>query len=256
MVFEEALYINGSQRKMLSIEDVTQLATNSLDLYNEIKNNLFCPECEKPHLTYNSCTTKSNYFSTHNLESHADTCSFKCKRATNHQLELLENDEKSLDRLQNRLKAVILSCFSEKKAARNPFVIENKISKVSTNTENQSERTAVKYAIPKKRITNGLSQADVDQLKIFYGKVRVRCKKHRNGHKLYIFNLTQRQLPMICSIYLSEKVYEHINIKDNDCFNCLISFYVKMEINKQDDKIYYNCILTDSRKMFFWKIDR
>lgn len=22
-----------------------------------------------------------------------------------------------------------------------------------------------------------------------------------------------------------------------------------------DDKIYYNCILTDSRKMFFWKID-
>lgn len=47
MVFEEALYINGSQRKMLSIEDVTQLATNSLDLYNEIKNNLFCPECEK-----------------------------------------------------------------------------------------------------------------------------------------------------------------------------------------------------------------
>lgn len=61
---------------------------------------------------------------------------------------------------------------------------------------------------------------------------------------------------MICSIYLSEKVYEHINIKDNDCFNCLISFYVKMEINKQDDKIYYNCILTDSRKMFFWKIDR
>ena len=38
MVFEEALYINGSQRKMLSIEDVTQLATNSLDLYNEIKN--------------------------------------------------------------------------------------------------------------------------------------------------------------------------------------------------------------------------
>ena len=129
MVFEEALYINGSQRKMLSIEDVTQLATNSLDLYNEIKNNLFCPECEKPHLTYNSCTTKSNYFSTRNLESHADTCSFKCKRATNHQLELLENDEKSLDRLQNRLKAVILSCFSEKKAARNPFVIENKISK-------------------------------------------------------------------------------------------------------------------------------
>ena len=89
MVFEEALYINGSQRKMLSIEDVTQLATNSLDLYNEIKNNLFCPECEKPHLTYNSCTTKSNYFSTRNLESHADTCSFKCKRATNHQLELL-----------------------------------------------------------------------------------------------------------------------------------------------------------------------
>ena len=82
-----------------------------------------------------------------------DTCSFECKRATTHQLELLENDEKSLDRLQNRLKAVILSCFSEKKAARNPFVIENKISKVSTNTENQSERAVVKYAIPKKHIT-------------------------------------------------------------------------------------------------------
>lgn len=256
MVFEEAIFIKGSNRKKYSVEEVTQLRNHDLKTYASVKDYLFCPECEKPHLTHNLCTTKSDYFSTYNKEEHDAECSIKCKKAASRQLELLQNGDKALDRLQNRLKAVIVAAFSDKKPKHNPYII--KIDSTQTNnsdTSNDSGKTA-NYALQKKRLTNGLSENDINTLKIFYGYVRLRCKRHKNGYKLYVFSTFDKQLPMICSIYLSQKVYDHMDISESECFNCYLAFFAQMEMNIQNDKTYYNCILTDSRKMFWMKTDR
>lgn len=142
MVFEEAIFIKGSNRKKYSVEEVTQLRNHDLKTYASVKDYLFCPECEKPHLTHNLCTTKSDYFSTYNKEEHDAECSIKCKKAASRQLELLQ------------------------------------------------------------------------------------------------------------------KVYDHMDISESECFNCYLAFFAQMEMNIQNDKTYYNCILTDSRKMFWMKTDR
>lgn len=254
MVFEEALLKTETLRRKISIEEVTYIRKNAPQKYAELKDNLYCPECEKPHLTHKLCVDKANYFSTHIGEEHDDECSFKCEKASTKQLEALEEDDPSLEKLQNRLKAAIGSIFSSKKREQNPFVIKKSTVEKDPKSNTVSQGTVKRYAIPKKRITNGLSEADVDTLKIFYGQVNIRCKKFRNGYKLYVFNYKNEHLPMICSIYLSQKVYEHIDINDGDYFQCLIAFFAQLESNQYNGQTYYNCILTDSRKMTFIKI--
>ena len=254
MFFEEALLKKDSIRVKISVEEVTYLRKNNLQKYAEIKDHLYCPECERPHLTHKLCADRANYFATHIGEEHDDDCSFKCEKASTKQLEALEDDDNSLDRLQNRLKAALVSLFGNKKPKRNPLVIKEEVAENEPNYNIGFCSVIKNYAIPKKRITNGLSEADVDTLKIFYGQVNVRCKKFRNGYKLYLFSCFNNQLPMICSIYLSQKVFNHIDVNDGDYFKCYIAFFAKLESNLYKGQTYYKCVLTDSRKMIFIKI--
>lgn len=256
MVFEEAIFIKGSNRKKYSVEEVTKLRKQDLKAYALIKDYLYCPECETPHLTHNLCSTKSDYFSTHNKEKHDIDCSIECPKATAQHLEQLQSDDKALDKLQNRLKAAIVSIFADKKSKHNPFIIKTNASQINNNDISKDSGKTINYAIPKKRLTNGLSENDINTLKIFYGQVRLRCKKHKKGYKLYVFSSFDKQLPMICSMYLSQKVYDHMDINEGDCFNCCLAFYAQMEMNVQNDITYYNCVLTDSRKMVWVKTDR
>lgn len=253
VIFEEAIYISANDKRMYSIEDVTELRKHNFKEYNRIKNNLFCPECEQPHLTHKLCSTKANHFSTHIGDKHKDECSFNCEKASTKTLESFVKDGTSLDQLYNRLQNAIVALFKTKKPKTNPFIIRS--TETSDKSVSKPKVTSHKknYYIPKKRITNGLSNDDVDVYKIFYGYVRMVCKKDKYGYNIFMFNPNNPGQDMICSLSVSDNVIKYIGLDGTSRFNCYVSFFSVFSQNKRNEKTFYNGRISHSKEFYFTK---
>lgn len=251
MVFEETILKKDGVRRFYSIDEISDMRNNNISEFIKIKDYLYCPECEKPRLTHNLCTERPSYFSTYVHEEHTMDCSLKNEKANSSLLSSLEDDE-SLDKLNNRLKSTLVSLFTDKKSKFNPLIIKTHSVTGDIVTSDFAGSTK-NYYIPKKRITNGLSDDDIDTIKIFYGKVCLRCKQIGDSYRLFLINKTNNKSTLICSLYVSKNVYNHLDIQVNDYFECSIAFYSKISLNLKDNKKYYNSVLTDSRKIVWMK---
>lgn len=253
MKFEEAKYIFADNKRLYSVEEVTELRIKNPKEFLRIKNHLYCPECETPHLSHNLCSTRCNYFSTYNGENHKDECLFKCEKASTKLLESFLENEKTLDQLHNRLQNVLTMLFHCDKLEINPLIIRdtNTLNKAISETEIISYKK--NYYIPKKRLTNGLTIEDTGIYKLFYGYVKLICKKDTYGYKIYVINPIQSKQDIICSLKLSEKVFRYIGLDEDTKYTYYVSFFSILEQNVSKGKTYYNGKITHSKQFYFTK---
>lgn len=265
--FEEAIYIKETYSEMYSVEELTEIRKNDLQRFEEIKEYIFCPECNQPQLTHNLCQNKQDYLSTRLGQFHIAGCSYECKKATKKILTLLET-KPNLDNLYTRLQNCLLLLMRGQKVTHNPCVIcketDDNLLREATTTKSACEK---RYYIPRKRLTNYMDESCTNGFKIFYGSAEFKWRKIEGyyPHRLNIYHYSQKRL--ICSLGFSDNVYNHLPLKckefdENVHFKASVAFYVKLTqktIENETDsgmysKTYYNGIINDSRKISFLDI--
>lgn len=265
--FEEAKYINGTVTKIYPIEEVTALRNHSLEKYNEIKNNFFCPECERPHLVHNLCKNHNSYFSTSKGQSHIVGCSYECDMATKKILSCLE-EQSNLERLYARLQNCLLMLTKGESMSENPFVLcqetDYEILKSTATLKSAYEK---RYYIPRKRLTSHINDDIIGELKLFYGTVQLAWFSSEGyyPHRLCIYHLNDERI--ICSLEFSDNVYNHLDVAcklfdKKKRFKASIAFFTKINVNiieKRNSNVieqkkFYNGIINDSRKIAFLEI--
>lgn len=251
--FYEAAYINPNKSfELITIDKLTQVRNDNPILFeNEFKHYLFCPECQKPHLSHHNA--KTPYLSKHlaYLEKHESGCSKICPPLSNNIYDKYSNDPRNYDTIYRRLQATIERMLLGNKKISNPFIFKDKGKYANEPTKfiaTDSDSNA--KAIPRKLLTRPFSDNDFDVNKLFYGKVNIRLVLKDNGkYRLEIINpITNR---IICAINMSSKVRNYLtNINDNKVIeNTLFAF--NSVINKNGK--YLNSYIDDSRKIVIKK---
>lgn len=265
--FEEAKYINGIVTKMYSVEEISEIRQNNLQLFSAIKEYIFCPECDQPQLTHNLCQNKHDCLSTRSGQFHVAGCSYECEKATKKILTNL-SESKNLNNLHTRLQNCLLLLMKVQAVTDNPFIICKETDKCllreSTTTQTAYDK---RYYIPRKRLTRYMDDSIVDDYRIFYGEAEFKWRKI-NGYypyRLNIYHKTQKRL--ICSLGFSDNVYSYLPLECQQIelgvrFQASVAFYTKLTINTTEiqtdletvNKTYYNGIINDSRKISFLDI--
>ena len=265
--FEEAKYIKGTVAKMYSVEEISEIRQNNLQLFSAIKEYIFCPECDQPQLTHNLCQNKHDYLSTRSGQFHVAGCSYECEKATKKILTNL-SESKNLNNLHTRLQNCLLLLMKVQTVTDNPFIIcketDNCLLRESTTTQIVYEK---QYYIPRKRLTRYMDDSIVDDFRIFYGEAELKWRKINGyySHWLNIYHGFQKGL--ICSLGFSNNIYSHLPLECKQIgvgirFRASVAFYTKLTTNTTEiktdsgieNKTYYNGIINDSRKISFLDI--
>ncbi len=260
MKFEEALYNFSGNRRMYTVEEISELrGKNKLEEFSRIGNHLFCPECEKPQLKHNSCSDKCDYFSTYRDQTHDSDCSYGCKKASKKVMEIITY-EANLDKLSNRLQACLKLLLKGPSSCSNPLIVKFKKSK-SKETRVSSTSPTDKYYIPRKRLTNHMSDKDAGELKLYYGNVNLIWEKNNHGdYFLRIYHIDKKFL--ICSLQITSVAYSHIANEYKKNRNYAVAFITELNsrVKTYDnsgvitEKIFFNGKINDSRKMAFYPL--
>ena len=180
--FEEAMYINGNEHRLYTVEEISNFRkiNNTFPVFLNIKNHLFCPECEIPHLSHNECDNSKDYFSTYPNQNHADGCSYTLERASKDEINALKNDN-NIKNLRNRLEHCIELLFQNERTEQNPFIITtyNNVH----NEEHYGNRRQNRCYIPRKLLTNYIDDNEIGTPKIYYGDCHCKwfkCKDKNN----------------------------------------------------------------------------
>ena len=247
--FEEALYISGSTKIPYSIDKFTKIREANFEEYTILKDFLFCPECNIPHLVHKYCANNHSYFSTHPNEAHDMSCSLSYSKAS-HKLLADLNSKKNLDVLNMKLKSCLLLLIKGQRNTSNPFLIAEHDTKRSTTSIN-SVKNSKKYCIPRKRLNCNMDDSVTTEYRIFYGEVilKWRAKTSANIRILDIYDCAQKS--HICSLRFPNTVYHYLSVQakkysDEELFTATISFYTKLEKNSR----FYNGFISDSRQFY------
>lgn len=259
--FEEALFLLHGNRKLYTIDEISDYRQNNNDYYIKIKNYLFCPECEIPHLVHHKCVNKHDYLSTIQNEFHLADCSFSCDKTTKEMLNTI-NTTPELIHLNQRLNSCLDLLINGEKRS-NPFIIDQENNKdFFEQSKSVSKNRRINYYIPRKRLTKYLNIDCTEDYMIFYGKVKMRWDEKRKNEDYYpnilrIYHIKDGRL--ICSLKFSDNVYSHLpeNLRKPDTkiiFIGSIAFYAKMNSHFDKDskvvgKTFYSAVINDSRKI-------
>lgn len=249
--FEEAVFINENIHRSYTVEEISALRRNSKTLakYLEIKDHLFCPECEAPQLAHRECDKTKDFFATYPNQNHANECSFNLERASINVINSLKNNN-NIQNLQRRLAHCIELIFQNNRPERNPFIITNNNINVH-NAGNGINRSQNRYYIPRKLLTNYIDDNEIKMPKIYYGNCRFKWFIYKNqNNRLCIYHAEQRRY--ICSLEFYDKAYKYLNdaYKVHE-FTAYIAFLSEFEEKLDDDSIFYNATIYDSRTVYF-----
>lgn len=264
--FEEAKYINGIVTRMYSVSEISEIRQNNLQRFSEIKEYIFCPECDQPQLTHNLCQNKKDYLSTRPGQFHMAGCSYECEKATKKILTYL-GENHNLNNLQTRLQNCLLLFMRGQAVINNPCIIsrqtDDSLLREATNTQVAYEK---RYYIPRKRLTNYIDESSIDEFKIFYDTAEFKWCEGSGyyPHRLNIYHNNPKHL--VCSLGFSDNVYNYLPLEckqfDGTYFRASIAFYTKLTISTEEVQTdlgtesnpYYNGIINDSRKISFLDI--
>lgn len=256
MKFEEALYKDGNETRMYRIEEISQMRERSEEKFLKVRSCLFCPDCGKPHLSHNACEPlKSDYFSTFPRQLHDEGCPFIHEQATSAQVDWYVEQDKDCKKINNKLKSCLLQLLKGgNKTTASPYIIEIDKTQMSDSGRNEKQSKKSVY-IPRKRLTNGISEDDKDVTKIFYGHVKLKCELNSsNIYCLKFYKLTDSREILVCSLSYKEKVARYMPISPNTNCECDVAFLANLSRGRKKDRgrgFYYNGWLNDSRLIVF-----
>lgn len=255
--FEEARVKlpNGIEYNM-SVDDITYLRNTNIWEYNKISQLFFCSECFKARLTHCSGSKILPYLKTINGSSHDEDCSCLLDSLGKKDMEELYR-ESSTDDVQNRLQHFIEFICLGNIPTYNPLIY-SKVVPVADKEEKTSETKTVRNYIPRKSITNGISDKDIDVLKFFYGKVYLLTDIKKDDDiddekyaflRLYTVK-DNKKGHLILSIKIGKNVLSNIpeeSLKSNQIV--YIAFFAYVSKYRKDSRYYYNVKLRHSKHL-------
>ncbi len=245
MKFEEA-YLKR-HHKTISIDNISFLfKTNKTLFVNELKDNLFCPECEQAQLAYNNASTP--YLSAYPKSEHAEWCSLKQEEMSPKKALRFIKAKENKDLIIRQIETVILILddlsTATTKTSSKPSAIGKGTRSHFKGYSSASER------LSRKRIDLEFRADDFNCYKIFYGTVYIKWETEyrtvkgilEEWHKILMWNKKRK---FICRLDISPRVYLHIpdNYKKMNKTNCKIGFLASFE---NDGKTYRKTSLTYS----------
>lgn len=258
--FEEARVklLNGIEYN-ISVDDITYLRNTNIFEYNKIAKSLFCPECFKARLTHCSGSKILPYLRTVDGSPHDENCSCLLDPLRKKDMEELYC-KSSADDVQNRLQHLIeFICLGDIQES-NPLIYSKTVSVVDKK-EKTSETKTVRNYIPRKSITNGISDKDIDVLKFFYGKVylvtdiQTDKEDKRNYAFLRLYTVQDNKKgKLILSIKVGKKIFPYISKESLESDKiAYVAFFAS--ILKSKDRKYYNVWnLTHSKQLYIMHI--
>lgn len=216
--FEETtIIIPFNSTYNILINKINYLYEHKHSDYLKIKPYMYCPECQTAKLIYCHGTIKKPYLQSQDIKEHSKNCSFLLEYIEQAKLKKIyeSNEDKSLNAIQNRLTHLIdFICLGNNTTA-NPLIIEEKQNTEKNNNSEHKTRKVKQNSIPRKMITNGISDKDLNVFKFFYGKVYIECQKFNKNDeiecaflRLYNYDKGKKGF-LICSIKLNKNVLMH-----------------------------------------------
>lgn len=206
--FEKA-YFKGSNSPISVEEIANEFDNNRVRFENEIRGNLYCPQCKQAQLSFRNA--RNPYLATYPHGEHADDCDLGQEELSADRVVDYVHNSFNHDSIKRQQQSILKYLLQEEK------VIE-KVTKDSTEPES-TDYTATKKCkktervkpIPRKRIDLPLNGDDYETYKMFYGEVLLKFEKCRNGdkQKLLIWSSGDK-VHFLCKIFVSSSVFEHL----------------------------------------------
>lgn len=246
--FEEArVKLASGIEYNISVDDITYLRNTNIFEYNKISKSLFCPECFKARLTHCSGSKILPYLRTVDGSSHDEDCSCLLDSLGKRDIENLYQENSTADDIYNRLKHLIEFICLGNISESNPLIY-SKVMTIASKEEKISKEKTVRNYIPRKSITNGISDKDICILKFFYGKVYLLTdiKKDTTDNENYAFLRLytikdNKKGRLILSIRIGKKIFPYIpkeSLESNKI--AYISFFSYISKYEKNDIYYYN----------------
>ena len=208
MKFSEAFYTRN--KIVLPLEEIWHLYVQDTSKFTiQIAPYLMCPECNKVNLTFvnaNPC-----YLRTLKNQKHDENCSLQQTPASERILTKYFEDTEHSDSIKRKLDAV-LRIYIDKKMDPQPVYSTITSEDLSFVRQVKSGCSWQKY-LPRKNIAFGVSDENLDQHKIFYGKVRLKWLDQsitQNWSQKYLNFFNSQTREPICSLIMSDAVYKYV----------------------------------------------
>lgn len=220
--FEEGIIrFNGKERR-LSVDQIVEMCKQHPEYIQEIKQNIFCPECGVAQLTL-YLNSSDPFLKTKNYATH-ENCSLEQNVMKDKQfMKFLDKCEKYEDiepYIENILRRL------EERVEKPTCKFQN------SNHEHQNERKK-RVALPCKRIDRPLHDEDLQGYKCFYGVVNSKFEttKDKSWFKLYKPNSEK----LLCTISATKSVCERLP-KDIKCNLTNMDMVVICQMRKSNGK--------------------
>ena len=233
--------------------------TEAMRKYNK---KMFCPFCRKAPLTV-VMGNERKYFRVSELDmsKHISGCPNFFDEASRAEVKEFY-DTIDDDDIQNRLVTYI------NRLLKNDIAIFDKFNEKLNNNSNKDVFSAfcfenkqkIKKSIPSMSLYSDCLRKNIDMIKLFYGKCKIYCISHTDENtkevKVYYLrilnNITNK---LICSLKISPKVYDYININfpesKSEAKMFYIGFFSQLYINK---KGYLSVIIRNSKMVRFEEV--
>lgn len=232
--YDSSAYHSDNDRwNIISVENlIEQYSENDKLFYKKYKQRLYCPECKQVLLSFVDSKDKKQHLRAYPNLHHADTCSYSLDEVSPQQFETYLSDNKNIQAIQNRLRAMIHMLLRNEELNTNPLVITIEQGAVSNNDVPRNIVLSKKQhrSIPNKSLTAPFDRADYNIWKLFYGKVNIRWRHkkfddenikysldlYNTSTNKYICTLNMKKLPYywfekqnskICSVETTKNVY-------------------------------------------------
>ncbi|MBQ9168526.1 MAG: hypothetical protein IJX67_08995 [Oscillospiraceae bacterium] len=208
MKYEEVFCAVDSKTRTL--DEVTHIYKTDPERYaNTLDKQMFCPGCRKVHIAY--ADAKRPYLRGFPNEPHDDDCIYKKDELSQIEVEGLRQDQAGRDEIKNQMGKLVLQ-FLRNEGTKDGGTKGNSVTKTGTTGTANKRKWQVTKVVPRKQLNAPFHDDDYGVDKLFYGRVYIGWEenKYEKGKmKLLVWGITTQRL--ICKLYISSKVYEHIS---------------------------------------------
>jgi len=210
--------------KEYSIQEIRKIKEDKLDVFDEVKSNLVCYDCEIPQMVPRLGEITEDHFAKAPKQNHHFDCYYFGEEYTQKEVDKIvsniENDKPSQSHVENAfnqiqryltrdeadLETIVYSGFGNRNK-------NNQSQSQSGDVNDESKRASNSKYIPRKKLTKEVSDEDIGIWKIYYGRVGIKHTGSNDNYENYIVYacIGKETMPYRISIGISKKVHPNFN---------------------------------------------
>ena len=232
MKFEEVYC--ATTDKLVTISEVTYVFVKDKKRFaSDFNEKMYCPYCRKARLTFVNALRP--HFRTYPDGDHAEDCIHKKEEMDASEVQKLHKSAAGENTIMRQIDRLAVQFLRSSVQPEKPAQQKKSLSQHAEPTKIKTKWQTDKF-IPRKRIDTQLSEEDYETEKLFYGKVRIRWEASRTGTSMKLLIRSIETNRLICRLYLTESVYEHLPKKYTSIDECDFFLIFMASLRRQDEE--------------------